>query len=191
MHPAPPPTDRPRAARLASTSALSALLVASGSLGPLERRWGVGLVFVGALLALRLVAPRAAAAIDGGARRAGELVGAALLTILYVLVVAPYALALRVFGVVPGPDEPWPPATTSTWTPVEAGGGEDGRARALTGSVAATLMLRAGDAVALASYFARRPSLFLLPIVALVLALAAFVLVGNATGLGPLIYPLF
>lgn len=145
-----------------------------------------------ALLTARWLAPgalgRALAPVSRALLRAGDVVGAATLSVAFVLVVWPYASLHRALRRLPDAHEPWPPGDESGWVSVESGA----RARtARPGSWLAQLAVRAGSARAVLGYLADRPSAYLVPLLVLLFALGVLALLGDATGLGPLIYTLF
>lgn len=189
-------TDPHRAAvRLgAAVGALCAVVGGARCLAPSLRSPGaLGTFALGAALLLaRAVAPSILGrALDPVARvllRVGEVLGTAALRAVFVLVIWPYAATLRALRRLPPADDPWPPPDETGWVPSD----DAARARAARpGAWLAGLTVRAGSARAVLAYLADRPSAYLVPMVLILVALAAAALLGDATGLGPLLYTLF
>ncbi len=191
--------DRAQRAALGTFTAVCVLVALVGGLrslaptlrGPLSLALAAG-GLVG--LALRFVAVRVAAwlarPLHWGLTAAGNLVSGTLLSLLYLALVWPYSALLVRLGRLESAQEPWPPPAASTgWLPVSTTAAEARRTR--PGSALAGLTVRLGAAAALLRYLRDRPTAFLVPLVLLLLALGLFALLGNATGLGPLIYTLF
>lgn len=190
-------TERARTEALALGAALAFLLVVGGLARVVAGHRGGALIAAGASLAvLRLVGPGlvawALAPLAAALRRVGEHLARALLTVLYLVLVWPYAAVLRALKVLEPPVPPWPPpAHASGWLPVRDAASAGPRQRLRPAALWARAAVRAGDGVALLAWFWSRPTLFLLPIVLLALVLAALALFGSATGLGPLVYTFF
>lgn len=203
MRPPSSPTDaHDRADREALRTALGlgVLAAIAGGLRAVSHPSppALALAAVGALIVLaRALFPRAILPLARRLFRAltafGEAVGTVILTAIYLLLVWPYQRILRLLGALDPPDEPWPPPEgASGWVPLGWGAASPAqRGRAMPGSIVAELLVRAGGAAALLGFLRQRPSFFLVPLVALLLLLGGVVLLGGATGLGPLIYTLF
>lgn len=121
----------------------------------------------------------------------GAAVGAVVLTLVYVSVVWPYAALVRRLGLVEPPHEAWPPPKgTSAWRPVDWSPEGNLPRRARPGRLLARSAVALDGVLALFGLLGRR-AIVVLPIAALLLAIALLALFGSATGLGPLVYTLF
>ena len=182
-------------AALAAARAVAALAALAGGLRAMapsaSPRLGLLAAGVAALL-LAVGAPRLVLPVARPLHRALVAVGDALSTValsaLYLAVVVPLALVLRAAGRLPPSEEPWPPPDQTGWTPWEDA--SSGR-RASGAGVLAGVAARAASAFALLRFLHARPTAYLVPLVALLLLLGAVVLLGQSTGLGPLVYTLF
>jgi hypothetical protein len=196
MHRASSRTDRIQTRRRALATALGVVLLGVGVLRLVvhkPRATAIALLSIGALLiVLRVVRGRAAAALVAPIDRLlgvlGAAVGTAALTVFYVVIFVPYALLLRAIGAVEGPDEPFPPQG-SGWLPIEDAGPD--RTRKAMRGLLRRMVVDFSSAAKLVGFFSRRPSALLVPVVVIILLFAAGVVLGEVTGLGPLIYSLF
>lgn len=188
--------EKTRREALGTAVAAAALLILLGGANAFSQgRHGAWVAAAGGVIVvLRLVAPRSLLPVALPFSRAmdlvGRMIGTALLTVFYVVLVWPYALLLRRLGTVEPPVEPWPPIRESGWTDLDTHVPEQARA-ALPGGLFARAALRVGDAVALLRFFRSRPSWYLIPLLLILLVLGGLVLAGKALGLGPFVYTLF
>lgn len=149
----------------------------------------VGLLGAWALSPAWLVRP--AAALHRVLTVVGDVVSHVLFTVIYVVVVWPYAAITRRLGLVEPAEEPWPPpAGTSGWRPVDPEQGARTARRSRGSGVLVRLAASIGGAVVLLRFVWRRAAV-VFPIAALLVVLGILALFGSATGLGPLVYSLF
>jgi hypothetical protein len=193
-------TDARTRGALRTLSMLALLLAVAGTVVALpaaDPTAGLVLAAGGvALFGLRFVVPRALTPVAHGLHRAlqalGVFTGDVVLTLVYLFLLWPYHALLVMVRAIPSPNEPWPPPPgTSGWTPFDAAALVRSSRHLRAGRVLARLAIYAGSAAALVRFLRRRPAYFLVPVVLLLLALLAIVLLGQATGLGPFIYTLF
>lgn len=193
MDPSSAKTDRRRRALAAAIAVILLGVGALRMLSPRGRRVALACLVVGAaLMVLRIVRPTIAARLVSPLDRAiglvGEIVGTVMLTLLYVLLVVPYALFLRAVGRLASPREAFPPSG-SGWTPI--GDGARIQVRAASSGWLGRIIGDLRSAALFLHFLSGRPSAVLIPIVVVVLLFAAAVLVGEVTGLGPLVYSIF